>query len=535
MGYLVLARKWRPKSLDDLTGQPHIVKILKNTILKNKIHHAYIFSGPRGVGKTTTARILARSLNCINGPTHLPCNKCNFCISITEGSSMDVIEIDGASNNSVNDIRDIRERVRYAPSEGKYKVYIIDEAHMLSEAAFNAFLKTLEEPPPSTIFVLATTAYRKIPVTVMSRCQHLSFRKIPRELIKKRLEFISREEGIMIDDGALDIISKAADGSMRDALTILDQVSSLGNEIKKEDIKDMLGLSDSQTIYSLIDAIFKSDKKRIIELINEFSELGMDLKAIYRDLLMYLRDMVILKIMEASPSQEELKNIFDLTMDDIDEMRSLLKDVSVEEITIIFNELLKSENDIKDSLFPRIVFEMSLIRASLLRELTPVKEAIERLRNITVSVNNQEMQRITEIQKKKEVKDIIKEDAINSEKQVNKDEFWNEILRIIDKKYHILASKISLAQVDIKDNSITLKFNGGSSIHARAVKEQKNLIEDIAKKVFMKTMRLNIESVDTNERVSINDIKNDILARPEVKKVIDIFEGSIVDIKKVKK
>ncbi len=450
MSYLVLARKWRPKSLDDLTGQPHIIRILKNTILQNKIHHAYIFSGPRGVGKTTTARILARSLNCINGPTPSPCNKCNFCISITEGSSMDVIEIDGASNNSVNDIREIRERVRYAPSEGRYKVYIIDEAHMLSESAFNAFLKTLEEPPPSTIFVLATTAYRKIPLTVMSRCQHLSFRKIPRELIKKRLEFISREEGIMIDNGALDIISKAADGSMRDALTLLDQVSSLGNEIKGEDIKDMLGLSDSRTIYSLIGAILNSDKRRIIELINEFSESGMDLRIIYRDLLMYLRDMVILKIMETAPSQEELKNIFELTVDDINEMKTLLKDISIEELTLIFNELLKSENDIKDSLFPRIVFEMSLIRASLLRELTPVKEAIERLKAIMASPLDSKISGITEIQEEKE--DKVKKKTTEAEKQSDNNDPWNELLRTIDEKDHILASKISLAEVDIKDD-----------------------------------------------------------------------------------
>src|SRR5512134_627739 len=231
MSYLVLARKWRPKTFDDLSGQEPITRILTNAVTQGKISHAYIFSGPRGVGKTSTARILAKALNCKEGPTANPCGVCDSCIGITEGSSVDVIEIDGASNNSVDDIRDLRERVKYAPSGSKYKVYIIDEVHMLSGSAFNALLKTLEEPPSHVIFVLATTEMKKIPATVLSRCQHMPFRRISAGEIKARLKHISDTEDIKISSPALGLVARAADGSMRDSLTILDQISSFSSDI----------------------------------------------------------------------------------------------------------------------------------------------------------------------------------------------------------------------------------------------------------------------------------------------------------------
>ena len=231
MSYLVLARKWRPKEFDDLVGQEPIMRILKNAITQGKIAHAYLFSGPRGVGKTSSARILAKAMNCKEGPTPVPCGVCGSCTAINDGSSIDVTEIDGASNNSVDDIRDLRERVKYASSGGKYKVYIIDEVHMLSGSAFNALLKTLEEPPSHVIFVLATTEMKKIPATVLSRCQHMPFRRISGNVIRARLKQISDTEGIHISPSALGLVARAADGSMRDSLTILDQLSSFSAEI----------------------------------------------------------------------------------------------------------------------------------------------------------------------------------------------------------------------------------------------------------------------------------------------------------------
>ncbi|MFA5353839.1 MAG: DNA polymerase III subunit gamma/tau, partial [Thermodesulfovibrionales bacterium] len=296
MSYLVLARKWRPQTFDDLTGQESISRILKNAISLNKIAHAYIFSGPRGVGKTTTARILAKALNCVDGPTIEPCGVCPSCTTISDGSSMDVSEIDGASNTGVDNIRDLRERIRYAPSGGKHKVYIIDEAHMLSTSAFNALLKTLEEPPPHVIFVLATTEPKKIPATVLSRCQHLPFRRISGQKIKERLRFITEREGIRITDPALEMVARAADGSMRDSLTLLDQVASFSEDISVEEIRDLLGITDVQTLLQLTSAVIEGDRKEIIEIIAGLTESGTDLKAFTRDLLQFIRNLLIAKI-----------------------------------------------------------------------------------------------------------------------------------------------------------------------------------------------------------------------------------------------
>ncbi|MDO8747260.1 MAG: DNA polymerase III subunit gamma/tau, partial [Thermodesulfovibrionales bacterium] len=266
MSYLVLARKWRPQGFDDLVGQEPITRILKNSISQKKIAHAYIFSGPRGVGKTSTARIFAKALNCENGPTPSPCGTCASCTAVKDGASIDVLEIDGASNNSVDDIRDLREGVKYTPLGGRYKIYIIDEAHMLSTPAFNALLKTLEEPPPHAIFVLATTAPRKIPATIFSRCQHLPFRRISAQKIKERVRHIASSEDIKISDSAIEMVARAADGSMRDSLTILDQVSAFSSEIDADGVKDLLGIADIGVLAEISAAVIDGDREKIISV-----------------------------------------------------------------------------------------------------------------------------------------------------------------------------------------------------------------------------------------------------------------------------
>src|SRR3972149_45297 len=266
MGYLVTARKWRPQTFEKVVGQGHITNTLKNAIKNNRIAHAYLFTGPRGVGKTTTARILARTLNCQNPVDAEPCNKCEICMDIQNAQLMDIIEIDGASNRGIDEVRTLRESVKYAPTRGKYKIYIIDEVHMLTKESFNAFLKTLEEPPEHTIFIFATTDVHKVPLTIISRCQRFDFRRIELDKIKENLKMIAKDEKIEIDDKTLTIIAKKADGALRDAESYFDQVVaySQGN-IDADLVTQMLNLIDEETYFNISDAVLSKDYKVVFQ------------------------------------------------------------------------------------------------------------------------------------------------------------------------------------------------------------------------------------------------------------------------------
>jgi len=293
-GYQVIARKWRSQTFDEIVGQDHVVRTLKNAITRDRIAHAYLFVGPRGTGKTSTARIFAKALNCEKGPTPNPCGQCQSCKAIAEGSSLDVIEIDGASNNSVDQVRDLRDDVRYAPSQGKYKVYIIDEVHMLSPAAFNALLKTLEEPPPHVKFVFATTEAQKLLPTIISRCQRFDLKPIPAPLIAGHLGHIAKAEGIAISEGALNAIARLADGGMRDAQSILDQmIAFCGDKVEEADVLEVYGLVAEEKISELASAIARADIKRIIELVDDFDANGRDLVRLLIDLEARVREALL--------------------------------------------------------------------------------------------------------------------------------------------------------------------------------------------------------------------------------------------------
>src|SRR5271157_1578865 len=302
MSYTVIARRWRPGRFEDVVGQTHVVTTLKNSIKRGRIAHAYHFAGPRGVGKTSIARILAKAVNCLEGVKEEPCNDCQTCKAIDGGSFVDVIEIDAASNRGIDEIRELRETVRYLPMEGRYKVYIIDEAHMLTEPAFNALLKTLEEPPGHNIFILATTENQKIPYTIMSRCQRFDFRRISEAEIIQQMKRICTEEGIAFDEKVFSYIVREADGSMRDAESILDQVIAYsGDHISERDVTDVIGVVERQLVYQIVEAVVAQDARRGLAAIERTLEQGYDAYQVYKALVSFLRDMLMIRLWEGKP------------------------------------------------------------------------------------------------------------------------------------------------------------------------------------------------------------------------------------------
>src|SRR6185437_16200530 len=305
VNYEVFARKYRPQTFDDLVGQTHVSRTLKNAVAQNRLAHAYLFVGPRGVGKTSTARILAKSLNCIKGPTITPCGVCDNCREIAGGNSLDVIEIDGASNNSVEDVRQLRENVRYAPAKGRYKIYLIDEVHMLSSAAFNALLKTLEEPPDHVKFIFATTEPQKVLATILSRCQRFDLHRIPANLIAQHLQFIAKKEKITLEPAAAHAIARGAEGGLRDAESMLDQlVAFCGETIAESDVLNVFGFTSEQIVSDLTGRILRGETPEAITLLDEQAAAGKEMMKLMSDLIAHLRDLLVFKVKPDALSAE---------------------------------------------------------------------------------------------------------------------------------------------------------------------------------------------------------------------------------------
>ncbi|MFA4828370.1 MAG: DNA polymerase III subunit gamma/tau [Thermodesulfovibrionales bacterium] len=533
MSYLVLARKWRPQGFDDLIGQEPITRILKNSLSQNKIAHAYIFSGPRGVGKTSTARILAKALNCEKGPTPAPCGACASCIAIKDGSSIDVLEIDGASNNSVDDIRDLREGVKYTPLGGRYKIYIIDEAHMLSTSAFNALLKTLEEPPPHAIFVLATTAAKKIPATIFSRCQHLPFRRISAQKIKERLKHIKDSEGIKISDSAIEMVARAADGSMRDSLTILDQVTSFSSEITDTEVKDLLGIADIGMLSGISIAIIDSDREKIVKLIAELVDRGTDLKSFAKDLVEFFRDLLVAKIVKKPEDTLELDET------GINAIRQILPKVSADILTLMLSEMVKAESEVRSSFSPRLSLEMSLIRVSFISTLKPVKEAIENIEALMKGMMPQKQQsvasgdspgRAVSTQVSEPITRNIEPETQNPE-PIDDISLLNAIMEKIEDPR--ITSKLEKAKPMLNGDTLTLTFNSNDAIiFADAIKKNSALIEKIALGIRKNPTKIVVE-IDAKAKkiVSRKELEDKARAEPSIKEAMELFEGRIIDVK----
>ena len=487
MAHQAIYRKWRPMVFEDIVGQGHITQTLKNQILNDKIGHAYLFCGTRGTGKTTCAKVLSRAVNCLNPHDGSPCNECEVCKGILDGSILDVKEIDAASNNGVDNIREIRDDVRYVSTNAKYTVYIIDEVHMLSTGAFNALLKTLEEPPEHVIFILATTEAHKVPQTILSRCQRFDFKRIKPSDIILRMKEIAHGDKLNISEDAYELLGRLADGSMRDGLSILERViSACGNSITAENITATLGISTAESIFQITDAIEKGDVNKIISVIDNIMSDGKDLRVFIDSLIKNFRDMLICKITEDSSA------MLDYNAEDMVKLKALSDKMSFEKISPATPVLSDAQADTKWMKSPRIVYELALIKlarpeyddspsavmdrlASLESKVkngavTDTSSLSERISNLEEKVKNGITMQPTETVKKKEVTEkkktsvrlynpIPKEELTSDNPIVKVAKNWDNISRTMCNSAGYLKAALMNRNITIDSDGIILLFN----------------------------------------------------------------------------
>ncbi|HKQ69099.1 MAG TPA: DNA polymerase III subunit gamma/tau, partial [Polyangiaceae bacterium] len=374
MSYLVLARKWRPQTFSDLVGQEHVSRTLGNAILTNRVAHAFLFTGVRGVGKTTSARIMAKALNCEKGPTAEPCLVCGPCREIAEGSDVDVREIDGASYNGVDEVRRLQESLPYRPARDRSKIFIVDEVHMLSQNAWNAFLKTLEEPPPHVKFIFATTEVHKVPVTILSRCQRYDFKLIPTQLIAKRLRYVLLQEKIEADDTAVALIAREAAGSLRDGMSLLDQAIAWGGEkLVGEEVSRVLGVAARSVIHDIAKALLGGDAESCLGIVGQLSEQGYDVAQVARSILAELRDLVVARVCK------DPGDLLDLADEEARDVKALAATATTDDLVRLHHGFARAFDDVVRSAQPRAALEMLLVRLARRPPLVPVDDLISRL------------------------------------------------------------------------------------------------------------------------------------------------------------
>ncbi len=377
MTYLIYARKYRPKTFEEMIGQKPVVQTLQNAIKNDRVSQAYIFSGMRGVGKTTAARILAKALNCQNGPTPTPCNECEFCKEISEDRSIDVLEIDGASNRGIEEVRSLREGVKYKPIHCRYKVIIIDEVHQLTDPAFNALLKTLEEPPPHTVFIFATTEFHKVPKTIVSRCQHFEFKKISQKDIINHLIDITQKEKIEISPYGMNLIADAADGSLRDAQSLLDKAVAFSGEIiRDEDLKEVLGTISRDILFAFSGAILDEKPDEIFSLVEKVIEYGYDLRFFYKELIQHFRNLLLVK------SIQNPQDLLPLNEEEISSLKTEAERATREEFLRYLVVLQGGEQDLKFSSHPRIYLEVFLVKLCHFKKIVDLEDIMKDLEDL---------------------------------------------------------------------------------------------------------------------------------------------------------
>lgn len=499
-----LYRVYRPKTFEDVVGQEHIVKTLKNQIRNSNIGHAYLFSGTRGTGKTSTAKIFARAVNCLNSNDEEPCNECEICVDTLNDNIMDIVEIDAASNNSVDDIRELRESVKYTPSKAKYKVYIIDEVHMLSQGAFNALLKTLEEPPSYVIFILATTEPHKIPATILSRCQRFDFKRVSSKDIANRMAYICEKENIQAEEKALSLIARNSQGALRDALSILDQCMSFGNEIiEYNDVIELLGTVNIDELFELSQAIIDENTKKTLQILNEFITWGKDIRNLINDLIDQFRNLMVCKV------SKDLDEIISLPEENIEKLKEQAKTININDLIRILNILSETQDSMKSSSNTRILAEVTMMKIAqpmfdeskeaLIKRIENLEQIVESGNIKVVAVQNESKSSLNNINEKlnnqEEEQDIIYEE-VKSEDVKLVESSWKKIIGKIkdDKKPSIYALLKEVSSFYVKENALFIIFNDNFSFARSRLSSEETIkyVEQVIREVLNRSFHLKI-------------------------------------------
>ena len=542
-----LYRVYRPKNFSDVIGQEHIVRTLKNQIENNNVGHAYLFCGTRGTGKTSTAKIFSRAVNCTNLHNDEPCNECENCREILEDKTMDVVEIDAASNNSVDDIRELRENVKYSPAKAKYKVYIIDEVHMLSQGAFNALLKTLEEPPSYVIFILATTEPHKIPATILSRCQRFDFKRVTVKDISSRMRYICEKEGIEADEKALNLIARNSQGALRDALSILDQcISFEGNKISYNDVIELLGSVNIEQLFDLAESIIKEDTRKSLQILNDFIIWGKDVRNLVNDLIDHFRNLMVCKI------SNDLDDIISLPEETIDLLKQQAETIDTNNLIRILNILSETQDGMKISSNPRVLMEVTMMKIAqpmfdeskeaLIKRIENLEQKIESgnikvnhiSTNQTVDNFNENNQQNNNTVEKQEDENIEYENLKGDDiKLVEKS--WKKILQKMkeDKNQVIRALLQDVDSFNISEDTLYIIFTDNYSFaksrldSPATIQYVEKVIREVLNRSFsvkialksqLSNLNTQIKKEDKGEQILKNIVSEDIL---EVKDSIE--------------
>jgi len=518
MAYLSYYRKYRPQTFEEVVGQEHITRTLQNAVRLNRLAHAYLFSGPRGTGKTTTARILAKSLNCEKGPTPNPCGQCPMCQRITSGYALDIMEIDGASNRRIDEIRELRDKIKFVPTEGRFKVYIIDEVHMLTDPAFNALLKTLEEPPAQVIFVLATTQPHKLPATILSRCQRFDFKRISIQDMIDRLGLVAEKEGLKVSLDSLTLIARSAQGSMRDSLSILDQiVSYTGEKIELEDVIVTLGMVDTVTLFNLVEVIADKNCTKALELVDQLVGEGKDLRQVCKDLIEYFRNLLLVKVCE---------NVEELVVGTKEFKKQLYQQAesfSSSELLKIISALAETESSMRWEPQERLLLEVALIRLTSKEEGAKERVSEERMaesRGDSLESLKQSRTKVLPIpdQQAEEL----------SLERVQRD--WSKVLEGVKaKRMSAFPLLVEGKPIKLEGGVLTLGFKKESSFHKEHLqsRENKGIVEEVLANIFQEGIKIACVSSDEEQKEEGEPpAKVDLEESPLVEKTLSLFEGS---------